>query len=305
MKIRHYSIMCALSILSSLGVLAPPVWAQTRQIDFTPSSASNQTAGTRQIDFTLRSENNQTFTALMQQAEVLAKSLIERGFAESPDTTELSVNILGERDGQEVPLLFSRVSRSDWQKQPIIRQWTRYLSSSAVLLGFKKPQVQQSNSPVYRGTSTQPPTVPPSSGTSTQPPTSPASSGTSIQPPTSPASPGNSTQPPTSPASPGTSAQPPTSPASPGTFTQVLLHSRLLHQHHQVLLHSRLLHHHQVLLHSRLLHHHQVLLHGRLLHHHHQVLLYRVEPASKKMILVIGSVIQPRLFPSKNSLECV
>ena len=190
MNIRHYSIMCALSILSSLGVLAPPVWAQTRQIDFTPSSASNQTAGTRQIDFTLRSENNQTFTALMQQAEVLAKSLIERGFAESPDTTELSVNILGERDGQEVPLLFSRVSRSDWQKQPSIRQWTRYLGTSAELLGFKKPQVQQSNSPVYRGTSTQPPTSPPS-GTSTQPPTSPPS-GTSTQPPTSPPSSGTS-----------------------------------------------------------------------------------------------------------------
>ena len=191
MNIRHYSIMCALSILSSLGVLAPPVWAQTRQIDFTPSS-DNQTAGTRQIDFTLRAESNQTFTALMQQAEVLAKSLIERGFAESPSITELSVNILGERNGQEVPLLFSRVSRSNWQKQPSIRQWTRYLGTSAELLGFKKPQVQQSNSPVYRGTSTQPPTLPPPSGTSTQPPTLPPSSGTSTRPPTSPPSSGTS-----------------------------------------------------------------------------------------------------------------
>ena len=180
MSIRHYSIMCTLSILSSLGVLAPPVWAQTRQIDFTPSSESNQTAGTRQIDFTLRAESNQTFTALMQQAEVLAKSLVERGFAESPSITELSVNILGERNGQEVPLLFSRVSRSNWQKQPSIRQWTRYLGSSAVLLGFKKPQVQQSNSPVYRGTSTRQPTSPPSPGTSAQPPTSPPSPGTSV-----------------------------------------------------------------------------------------------------------------------------
>ena len=190
MNIRHYSIMCALSILSSLGVLAPPVWAQTRQIDFTPSS-DNQTAGTRQIDFTLRAESNQTFTALMQQAEVLAKSLIERGFAESPSITELSVNILGERNGQEVPLLFSRVSRFNWQKQPSIRQWTRYLGTSAELLGFKKTQVQQSNSPVYRGNSTRQPTSPPSPRTSTQPPTFP-SSGTSTQPPTLPPSPGTS-----------------------------------------------------------------------------------------------------------------
>lgn len=192
MNIRHYSIMCALSILSSLGVLAPPLWAQTRQIDFTPSSESNQTAGTRQIDFTLRAESNQTFTALMQQAEVLAKSLVERGFAENPSITELSVNILGERNGQEVPLLFSRVSRSNWQKQPSIRQWTRYLGTSAELLGFKKPEVQQSNLPVHRDNSAQPPTSPPSPSNSAQPPTSPPSLGNSKQPPTSPPSPGTS-----------------------------------------------------------------------------------------------------------------
>jgi hypothetical protein len=29
--------------------------------------------------------------------------------------TEIAVTILGDRQGQQVPLLFSKVSRSDWQ----------------------------------------------------------------------------------------------------------------------------------------------------------------------------------------------
>ena len=133
----------AISIFSSLGLLTLPVRAEKQQVDFTTPSRENQSAETKEIQSRLKS-NHQTFAALLQEAELLATRSIEQGFAESPTIKEISVSILGERDGQEAPLLLSRVSRSDWQKQPSIQKWTKYFSSSAVLLGFLKPQVQES-----------------------------------------------------------------------------------------------------------------------------------------------------------------
>lgn len=101
--------------------------------------ATPAAAELRRIDDTIRSEPEQTFETLMQQAESLATDLVNQGFAED-NVTEVSVHILGERHGQQVPLLFSRVSRADWQKHTGIRQWTRYFRASGVLLGFFKPE---------------------------------------------------------------------------------------------------------------------------------------------------------------------
>lgn len=118
-----------------------PVKAQIEQINPNSNSLPNQTANSsRQIDITLETQNNQTFSELIQQAEIQATSLIEQEFATNPTITEIAVNILGERQGQQVPILFSRVSRARWQQQPIIRQWTKYFGTSAVLLGFNKPE---------------------------------------------------------------------------------------------------------------------------------------------------------------------
>lgn len=111
------------------------------QAQINSHSLPNRTANSsRQIDITLETQNNQTFNQLIQQAEIQATSLIDQEFATNPNITEIAVNILGERQGQQVPLLFSRVSRARWQQQPIIRQWTKYFGTSAVLLGFNKPE---------------------------------------------------------------------------------------------------------------------------------------------------------------------
>jgi len=129
---NYQKLLSAVAILMiSLGANSQ-VTAQTKQIDLANLS--------RQIDVTLKTQDNQTFNELIQQAEIQAISLIEQEFASSPSITEIAVTILGDRQGQQVPLLFSRVSRSQWQLQPIIRQWTRYFATSAVLLGFNQPQ---------------------------------------------------------------------------------------------------------------------------------------------------------------------
>ncbi|MBW4663803.1 MAG: hypothetical protein KME01_06305 [Chroococcus sp. CMT-3BRIN-NPC107] len=126
----NYSKLLSVAAIFLISICEiSPVKAQVEQIN-----------SARQIDVTLKTQENQTFNQLIQQAEVSAIALIEQEFATNSGITEVSVTILGDRQGQQVPLLFSKVSRSDWQQQPTIRQWTKYFVTSAVLLGFNKPE---------------------------------------------------------------------------------------------------------------------------------------------------------------------
>jgi hypothetical protein len=90
--------------------------------------------------FTLNSDGNESFETLLQQAEDLVKTSIEQEFAENPNASEISITVLGETQGQIVPLLRSTVSRSQWQNNSRMARWTKYfVSSSGVLLGFYNP----------------------------------------------------------------------------------------------------------------------------------------------------------------------
>ncbi len=95
-------------------------------------------AENKQITYTLSSQSDRSHQALIQQAESLARKLIEQAFAQNPRLTEVAVSIIGERNGQEVPLLAAKVSRSNWQENPKVQGWAQYFSNSAVLLGFKQ-----------------------------------------------------------------------------------------------------------------------------------------------------------------------
>jgi hypothetical protein len=112
-----------LTILISFGIFNPSALADTKQ-----------------IRSTLRPAKDQTFTELMERAESVAERLVRQTFAREPKVTEVSVTVLGERNGQEVPLLLSTVSRSNWKKNPRIRPWTTYFNNfSVALLGYRKP----------------------------------------------------------------------------------------------------------------------------------------------------------------------
>jgi hypothetical protein len=111
---------------------------------------SPATAETKQLALTLNSYDNQNFASLIQQAESLAQYYIEQEFRQNSSATEVSITIVGERNGQTVPLLSSKVSRFNWQNQPIIQNWTTYFRSSKTLLGFVQPPVPQSASTTSR-----------------------------------------------------------------------------------------------------------------------------------------------------------
>lgn len=88
------------------------------------------------LNLVLSSEGMPSFASLMQQAELQTSKLIQQEFDRKPRIAEITVTVVGDRNGQQVPLLHTKVSRVDWRSQPVLSYWTRYFSNSALLLGF-------------------------------------------------------------------------------------------------------------------------------------------------------------------------
>jgi hypothetical protein len=93
-------------------------------------------------DITLNIDGTQiqTFSALIERAEYLVMQAIAQRFQTNPSLAELHITVLGERNGQLVSLLSSRISRETWESGVNIRSWTRYLSSSSALLGYRNSE---------------------------------------------------------------------------------------------------------------------------------------------------------------------
>lgn len=96
-------------------------------------------AETKEKIFILNSDGTQSFETLIRYAQDLARNSIEQEFRGTPEATEVSITISTEHNGQIVPLLNSKVSRSQWQRDSRIYRWTKYFGSSGVLLGFYAP----------------------------------------------------------------------------------------------------------------------------------------------------------------------
>ncbi|UBF28218.1 hypothetical protein K9N68_10230 [Kovacikia minuta CCNUW1] len=127
-------------------------------------------AETKQIRSVITPTKEQTYLQMMRQAESLATRLVDRAFAENATITSVSVVILGERNGQEIPLLSSTVSRDNWKRISRIQPWSKYFGNSSIaLMGFTKlPQPKAAPPPVPLSAAPMPETPSP------KPPSSPA-----------------------------------------------------------------------------------------------------------------------------------
>ncbi|MEZ2238822.1 hypothetical protein [Microcoleus sp.] len=114
-------------------------------INFT-SSTSIALAETKETYLTVNSDDSQSFASLVQQAEDLAKESIAQEFQNNPGLTEVTVIITADRSRRMVPVLRSRVSRNQWQKDSRIEQWTRYFADAKYLLGFREGNISPANS---------------------------------------------------------------------------------------------------------------------------------------------------------------
>jgi hypothetical protein len=110
------------------------------------ASISIGLAETKETYVTLNSDDSQSFAGLVQQAEDLATLSIAQEFQNNPGLTEVTVIVTADRSRQRVPVLRSRVSRSQWQKNSRIEQWTRYFADAQYLLGFRDSYISSANS---------------------------------------------------------------------------------------------------------------------------------------------------------------
>jgi len=113
---------------------------------FFAASISVSFAETKESYLTLDSDGSQSYASLVQQAEDLAALSIARQLQENPGLTEVTVIVTATRSRQLVPVLRSRVSRRDWQKDSRIEQWTRYFADAKLLLGFRDGNISPANS---------------------------------------------------------------------------------------------------------------------------------------------------------------
>lgn len=68
------------------------------------------------------------------RAEAMANDEVSRQFSQNPDLSEIQVVVVGDRDGEIVPILTTTVSRAQWQKTPRVSVWTQYYNASYALL---------------------------------------------------------------------------------------------------------------------------------------------------------------------------
>ncbi|MEL7316953.1 MAG: hypothetical protein AAFN08_18745 [Cyanobacteria bacterium J06559_3] len=165
MKIRALKltllVLGTLTITVGMSVFTAIASAQTsdltRQATPQPSSAT-ATETVEVMNYTIPYAEWQTFEAMMEEASAAARQLINEGFATNPNATETAVTILSDRNGEVVPVLMVRVSRAEWQSNPAVEQWSRYLGSYAMpLLAYEGDgQSEQSSArpfiPISTGT---------------------------------------------------------------------------------------------------------------------------------------------------------
>ncbi|NEO57099.1 MAG: hypothetical protein F6K54_30925 [Okeania sp. SIO3B5] len=79
-------------------------------------------AAAKNTSLLIDSNNNNSYENLVEQAENLAKNTINQEFENNPETTEITITILGEHQSQIAPILRSKISRSEWQKNTDYRE---------------------------------------------------------------------------------------------------------------------------------------------------------------------------------------
>ncbi|MBI4783223.1 MAG: hypothetical protein HY785_18155 [Oscillatoriophycideae cyanobacterium NC_groundwater_1537_Pr4_S-0.65um_50_18] len=101
------------------------------------TAAGSAHAETQELNYTIDSSENRSYATVMEQAEAIAANLITQALTSNSNITEVSVKVTGDRNGSLSPLLFVKVSRSDWQNQPNVQIWAQYFSDASVLLGYR------------------------------------------------------------------------------------------------------------------------------------------------------------------------
>ncbi|MGK7890469.1 MAG: hypothetical protein AB4042_14130 [Leptolyngbyaceae cyanobacterium] len=99
---------------------------------------------------------------LLAEAEQRVAAEIEQRLAQGDGSEPIEILILGDRNGDLVPVLLTTVSPSQWQQNPQVRRWSQYYDSYALLDRHDQDAVAATPSSNRTSQSSSPP--PPSYG---------------------------------------------------------------------------------------------------------------------------------------------
>lgn len=75
------------------------------------------------------------YREIIAQAEQLANNEISRQFSQNPELVEIQAVVMGDRNGEIVPMLEATVSRDQWRENPQVSVWkVEYYNASYALL---------------------------------------------------------------------------------------------------------------------------------------------------------------------------
>lgn len=91
---------------------------------------------------------------LTRRAESMVSQEINQHFSSDPSLTEIKIVVLGNRNGDVIPILITTVSRTQWQENPQVSAWTQYNGTAyALIQRHDGPQpTQVATSPSRRST---------------------------------------------------------------------------------------------------------------------------------------------------------
>jgi hypothetical protein len=125
-KIRQSSLRATgLAIWLGAAAVAPIV------ISLMPSSVQAYTA---RVNVAIEREGDESYEALLQRAELIARAAAQRSFDRDILINDVSVMIVAQSQGVEVPILSLGVSRQQWRSRPDPRRWATYYKTAKTLL---------------------------------------------------------------------------------------------------------------------------------------------------------------------------
>jgi len=95
-----------------------------------------------QVLLNLTLSGGMTEEEVIARAESMANSEISDRFTSNPSLTAIEITVLGNRNGDVIPIVMTSVSRADWQANPSISAWSNYYRSYALFQRHSEPPAQ-------------------------------------------------------------------------------------------------------------------------------------------------------------------
>ncbi len=91
-------------------------------------------AYTARVNVAIDRQGDESYEALLQRAELVARAAAQRSFDRDILINDVSVMIIAQSQGVEVPILTVEVSRQQWRSRPDPRRWATYYKTAKTLL---------------------------------------------------------------------------------------------------------------------------------------------------------------------------